>query len=200
MPLDPSDPTLSIVDQSVFNQRFSPHQELESRGKARTRGMEFMVQKKMAKEVYGLVSASVFRSRYEDASGTWRNRIYDNQYIFSIVGGYKPEGSWEYGVRWSYAGGGPYTPFNETASRQANMGIVDASRILGERYPAYHSLNIRVDKKFYFEHAVLDMYLSVWNAYNRKNVASYTWNEATNQPGTQNQWSVLPMIGMEYEF
>ncbi len=200
MPLDPSDPTLSIVDQSVFNQRFSPHQILESRGKARTRGMEFMVQKKMARELYGLISASVFRSRYEDANGTWRNRIYDNQYIFSMVGGYKPEGSWEYGIRWSYAGGGPYTPFDEAASRQENMGIVDASRILGERYPAYHSLNIRVDKKFYFERTVLDIYLSVWNAYNRKNVANYIWNEATNQPGTQNQWSILPMIGVEYEF
>jgi outer membrane receptor for ferrienterochelin and colicin len=200
MPLDPADPTLSVVDQSVFNQRFTPHQSLVSTGKAWTRGIEFMLQKKMAKDLYGLVSASVFRSRYEDATGTWRDRIYDNQYIFSVVGGYKPEGTWEYGVRWSYAGGAPYTPFDPVASRAANTGIIDQSRILADRYPAYHSLNLRVDKKFYFERHVLDVYLSVWNAYNQKNVAAYFWNETKNRVDTQYQWSMLPIVGVEYEF
>jgi hypothetical protein len=200
LPLEASDPTLSVVDQAVFNQRFSTYTSLSSTGRAWTRGIEVMVQKKMARDLYGLVSASVFRSRYEDAHGMWHDRIYDNKYIFSIIGGYKPEGSWEFGIRWSYAGGAPYTPFDQAASGLARVGIIDQARILADRFPDYHSLNLRVDKKFYFERNVLDIYLSIWNAYNRKNVAQYFWNETKNRIDTQYQWSALPVVGVEYEF
>ena len=200
LPLDPYDPTLSVVDQAGFNQRFTTYQALSSSGRAWTRGIEIMIQKKMASGGYGLVSGSVFRCRYEDGTGTWRDRMYDNRYIFSIVGGYKPGGSWEYGIRWSYAGGAPYTPFDVAASERADAGIIDQTRILSVRYPDYHSLNLRIDKKFYFDRNVLDVYLSVWNAYNRKNVAQYFWNETSNRLDTQYQWSVLPVLGVEYEF
>jgi hypothetical protein len=200
LPIDPNDPTLSVVDQAVFNQRFSIHDRLESTGRAETRGVEIMLQKKMARDFYGLVSASLFHSTYRDGLGVWRSRIFDNKYIFSAIGGYKPEGTWEYGIRWSYAGGASYTPFDADASRRAGVGIIDEAKIFGERYPAYHCLNLRVDKKMYFERTVLDVYLSIWNAYNRKNIAGYFWNATTNQPDTEYQWSILPVAGVEYEF
>ncbi|HLP15921.1 MAG TPA: TonB-dependent receptor [Bacteroidota bacterium] len=200
LPIDPADPTLSVVDQAVFNQRFSMHPKLESTGRAQTRGAEIMLQKKMAQDFYGLVSASISHCTYRDGLGVWRSRIYDNRFIFSVIGGYKPEGTWEYGIRWSYAGGVPYTPFDLAASAGAGSGIIDQSNIMAERYPAYHSMNVRVDKKFYSERHMLDVYLSIWNAYNRKNVAGYFWNATTNTPDTQYQWSMLPVVGIEYEF
>jgi len=42
--------------------------------------------------------------------------------------------------------------------------------------------------------------LSVWNAYNRKNVASYFWNQNKNEQGVIYQWNMLPIFGLEYEF
>jgi len=200
LPLSPSDPTLSVVDNALFNQRFAPYKDLLSVGRAYTRGVEVMLQKKMAEDFYGLISASYFRSRYEDFNGVWRDRIYDNQVIFSVIGGYRPNRDWEASMRWTYAGGGPYTPFDPLRSGAAHIGIVDDSRANEERYPAYHSLNLRIDKKFYFERHMLDVYLSVWNAYNRKNVAEYFWNSTTNALDTGYQWSMLPVVGVEYEF
>jgi outer membrane receptor for ferrienterochelin and colicin len=200
LPMDPNDPTLSIVDQAVFSQRFTVHQRLDNTGRAETHGIEIMLQKKMAQNFYGLVSASLFRCTYRDELGVWRNRMFDNRYIFSVIGGYKPEGTWEYGIRWSYAGGTPYTPFDVDASSRADVGIIDQAKIFGERYPAYHCLNLRVDKKFYFERNMLDVYISIWNAYNRKNIAGYFWNATKNAPDTDYQWSMLPVVGVEYEF
>ena len=200
MPLNPDDPFRSVVDDALFNERFTTYTNLETVGKAYTRGVEIMIQKKMAQDLYGLVSASYFRSRYQDYAGAWRDRVYDNRFIFSVIGGYKPGQEWEFSARWTYAGGRPYTPFDETASQQANLGIIDQTRINAERYPAYHSLNIRIDRKFYFDSHLLDIYLSVWNAYNRANVAGYFWNSTENMIDTQNQWSLLPIVGVEYEF
>ena len=200
LPLDAGDPTLSVVDDGLFNQRFKVYGDLSGTGKAYTRGIEFILQRKMAEGIYGLVSGSYSRSRYSDVSGVWRDRVYDNKWIFSVIGGYKPDQDWEYSVRWTYAGGGPYTPFDQQASTAANIGIIDQGRINEERYPDYHSLNFRVDRKFYFSSHMLDIYLSVWNAYNRKNVAGYFWNSTENRQDTQYQWSVLPVLGVEYEF
>jgi outer membrane receptor for ferrienterochelin and colicin len=200
LPLCPSDPTLSVVDNALFNQRFSPYTDLRSTGKAYTRGMEVMVQKKMAEDIYGLLSASYFRSRYQDFNGVWRDRVYDNKLIISAIGGYRPNRYWEVSVRWTYAGGGPYTPYDPLRSSMVHMGIVDESRASEARYPAYHSLNLRIDKKYYFESHMLDIYLSIWNAYNQKNVSQYFWNNTTNAQDVSYQWSMLPVVGVEYEF
>jgi hypothetical protein len=68
------------------------------------------------------------------------------------------------------------------------------------RFPAYHTLNLRFDRRFYFRGSNLVWYVSVWNAYNRKNVASYTWNAMKGEIQTTNQWGLLPIFGLEWEF
>jgi outer membrane receptor protein involved in Fe transport len=200
LPLDMSDPTSSVVDDALFSQRFTIYSNLVATGKAYTRGVEFILQRKMTEGIYGLVSGSYARCRYQDALSIWRDRVYDNRWIFSVIGGYKPDQNWEYGIRWTYAGGVPYTPFDQTASTVANIGITDQSKVQAARYPDYHSLNLRVDRKWYFDRHMLDIYLSVWNAYNHKNVAGYFWNSTENKQDVRYQWSVLPVLGVEYEF
>ncbi|HQG47176.1 MAG TPA: hypothetical protein PLG50_16075, partial [bacterium] len=78
--------------------------------------------------------------------------------------------------------------------------VLDAGRFNGARYPAYHSLNLRIDRRFTFSRSNLVAYLSVWNAYNRKNVAAYFWNEAKRKTDVIYQYTALPIIGLEYEF
>ena len=86
------------------------------------------------------------------------------------------------------------------ASEEAGYGIWDLSRTNSERLPDYHSMNIRIDKRFNFSSSSLLLYLSVWNVYGRENVAFYYWNEVTNEIDSQTQWSTLPVLGIEYEF
>jgi len=133
-------------------------------GEAYSRGIEVMIQKKLAKDFYGLASGSYFRTRYRGADQMWRDRIFDNRLILSLEGGYKPDSRWEFSLRWIYAGGRPYTPFDERASQEADQGILDDSRVNASRYPAYHSLNARCDRRFHFSGSNLIFYLSVWNA------------------------------------
>ncbi len=68
------------------------------------------------------------------------------------------------------------------------------------RYPDYHSLNLRVDRRFHFARSNLVAYLSVWNAYDRDNVASYYWNADERRPGVIRQCGILPLFDFEYEF
>lgn len=199
-PINPTQPTMFVFDQGQIYGLFWNQTALEDNGKANAKGIEVILQKKLAEDFYGLVTASVSKTRYRDYFGNWHNRIYDNQFNFNVEGGYIPGNNWEFKVRWIYAGGAPYTPFDYEASKQAGVGIWDVSKTNSKRLPDYHSLNVRVDKRFNFSGSNLLVYLSVWNAYNRKNVAFYFWNEVKNDIDSQTEWSVLPVLGVEFEF
>lgn len=199
-PINPEQPTMFLFDQVQVYGIFWSNNTLKDNGRATAKGVEVMLQKKLAEKFYGLVSASLSNSSYKDEFGSWHNRIYDNRFNFNLEGGYIPSSDWEFKVRWVYANGAPYTPFDYTASKQAGYGIWDISKTNSVRLPDYHSMNIRIDKKFYFNNSSLLLYLSVWNVYNRKNVAFYYWNEVKNDIDEQTQWSTLPVLGVEYEF
>ncbi len=199
-PVDPSDPALFLVDEVFYrNGLYFNHGALTSNGKARSRGIELTLQKKLARDFYGIASATFFRTEYKGADDVWRNRVFDNRVIVSAEGGYKPNVEWEFSARWIYAGGTPYTPLDRGRSAQLQRGVFDGTKINGERYPAYHSMNVRFDKRFHFSGSNLVLYLSAWNVYNRKNVAAYFWNQKENTEDTLYQWNFLPIFGVEYE-
>ncbi len=200
-PIDPSDASLFLIDEIFYRSGFFySHANLNSSGEAYSQGIEATVQKKLAQDFYGLVSASYFRTKYKGGDDKWRNRVFDNRVIFSLQGGYKPNDNWEFSVRWIYAGGTPYTPFDLAKSKEKKRGILDGSRINESRYPDYHSLNVRFDRRFFFANSNLVFYLSVWNAYGNKNIATYFWNEKENKKDKIYQWPLLPIFGLEYEF
>jgi hypothetical protein len=119
--------------------------------------------------------------------------------MFSVEGGYKPNRKWEYSLRWIYAGGPPHTPLDLAASKVNHRAVLDESRINAARYPDYHAMNIRFDRRFYFSRSNLIFYLSVWNMYNRKNVAMLFWNDKEQKQDQIYQWQLLPIFGLEYE-
>ena len=199
-PLDPDQPLLFIVDELFYQYGFFiEHEILADEGRAQSKGIELMVQKKLAEDFYGIVGVSFFKTQYRDLAGDWRDRVYDNRIVMSIEGGYKPNQKWEFSGRWIFAGGVPYTPFDKELSIALNHGVFDQANINATRYPNYHSLNFRFDRRFHFTKTNLVFYFSVWNVYNRRNVASYYWNTADNRQDVMYQWSLLPIFGMEYE-
>ncbi len=201
LPIDPSQPKLFLVDELYYRSGyFFNHDKLLSSGNAYTKGIELMLQKKLAENIYGLASISYSITKYKSIDNIWRNRVYDNRIVATIEGGYKPNNKWEFSLRWVYAGGTPYTPFNLTESQELNRAVLDENKINTERYPAYHTLNIRVDKRYNFENINIVAYISIWNAYSRKNVATYFWNETKKEQGTIYQWTLLPIFGVEVEF
>lgn len=199
-PIDPKQPSVFIFDEATMEGVFLQHENLVDDGEAYATGIEIMIQKKLAEDFYGMISGAYSRTRYKGTDGVWRNRVYDNRFNFNVEGGYLPNDEWEFKLRWVYAGGAPYTPFDVAASTETREGIWDLSRINSERLPDYHSLNIRVDKRFYFSNSNMIVYLSVWNAYGRDNIAQYVWDEVKNEQGEQKQWSTMPVLGLEYEF
>ena len=103
-------------------------------------------------------------------------------------------------MKFKYAGERPYTPFDVERSLQLGRGVYDMNNFNGARYPDYHRLDLRVDKKFYYKHATITGFFELQNVYNQQNIYGYFWNKAKNEVGTIYHWAFMPVGGCSVQF
>jgi hypothetical protein len=145
---------------------------VSSTSKGKSYGMELLLQQKLYKGFYGLLSYTWVVSKFTDKEGNYVPSSWDNRHLVSLTGGKKFGKNWELGVRWLFTGGSPYTPFDvsKTVYRQnwdiRPYGVPDYNKLNTQRITSFHQLDIRIDKKYYFKRWSLDVYLDVQNAYN----------------------------------
>ncbi|MBN1939872.1 MAG: TonB-dependent receptor [Candidatus Aminicenantes bacterium] len=200
MPLSPEEPDFPVLDSCVDYGIYRSFSVVTDDGLARSRGLELTLEKTPGGVWHGVVGLNLFRSRFQDALGRWRDRLNDNRYVLTVIGGLRLAKRWNLGLRFDLAGGVPYTPFDLERSREVNSAILDTSRTDAARYPDYISVSLRADREFRFRKSVLLAYISILNALDRENVARYYWDRIDNKPGAIPQTPILPVFGLEYRF
>jgi len=145
---------------------------VNSTSEGRSYGLEFLFQQKLYNGYYGLFSCTYVRSEFKQRDGKFRPSSWDNKLLVSMTGGKRFGKNWELGLRWLFTGGSPYTPYNEQETlRRKNWdvrpyGIPDYTRLNSKRISAFHQLDLRIDKKYFFKRWSLNVYFDVQNAYN----------------------------------
>ncbi len=173
---------------------------LASAGRGRVRGFEVFLEKKFTSKWFGQTNVAVSRTRHAALDGIFRPGSFDYPFIFNAVGGYKLNSKWEFSVRSVFLSGRPFTPFNETLSRQQSRGIFDLTRVNSERAPDYYRLDVRVDRTFTFREKPLLVFLGVQNLTNRENFAQIGWDRRRNVPVQNSQLGIFPLIGLDWRF
>jgi hypothetical protein len=150
------------------------NEEVTSSSNGRSYGAEFLYQQKLIKGFYCLAAYTFVTSEFQSINGVFVPSTWDSKHIVSLTGGKRFKKGWEVGFRWLFSGGAPFTPADvETSSLKAvwdirNSAVLDYSQLNSERGSAYHQLNIRIDKRFNFQKASLNIYLDIQNVYNNK--------------------------------
>ena len=72
--------------------------------------------------------------------------------------------------------------------------------LISLRLPVNNSLDIRVDKRWFFEKWTLITYVDIQNIYNRKNVVGVSWDQRTQAPEFNETIGILPSIGVSVMF
>lgn len=197
---DAAFPGLLVVDEPYVDFGFfTAHPALTADGESRARGVEITLQRKLAGRTWGTIGAALFRSEYRTDGGAWRPRAYDNRALVTVEGGWVATPRLTLSARWVAAGGTPYTPIDETASAADGRTILDGARLQGARLPLYHAASVRADYVFRVRGTALTTFLSVWNAYDRRNVAQYYWNTGTARVTPIRQWGLLPVFGISWK-
>jgi hypothetical protein len=149
------------------------NEEVTGSGKGRAYGFEVFFQQKLSKRIFATVSYTFVRSEFSGMSGVFFPSAWDSRHLISALGGYKFNKGWELGVKYRYAGGAPYTPFDLTASQfnylTLGRGVPDYNQLNSLRLRAFNQFDFRLDKKINFRKTTLDLYLDVQNALLSKN-------------------------------
>jgi hypothetical protein len=167
---------------------------LTANGIGNAKGIEVSIQKKLSDTPYfGIASITYSIANYTALDNVERIGSYDQTWIVSLSGGYKISTEWEASLKFRYSTGRPYTLYNSDGTQN----VVDYNSL---RFPANHSLDIRVDKLWFFNSWSLITYIDIQNIYNRKNITGVRWDERTQSPEFNEAIGILPTIGISAVF
>lgn len=140
-------------------------------GKGRTYGAEFLAQQRLYKGFYGIVAYTLVWSEFTNQKNEYIASSWDARHIVALTAGKKFKRNWELGMKWRLTGGTPFTPIDSLSSSSIiswnalQQARPDYSQLNTQRLRPYHQLDVRVDKKFFFKHWSLNVYLDVQNLY-----------------------------------
>lgn len=167
---------------------------LVSEGSGIARGIELSVQKKISEiPLYGIFSLTYSKSDFKALDGITRSSNYDQNWLLNLSGGYRFNMYWELSMKFRFASGRPYTPFDDN-------GLQNITYLNTKRLKSIHSLDIRVDKRWIFKNWILVTYLDIQNIYNRKNLSGIRWDPIKRTVDETSSIGILPSIGISAEF
>ena len=149
-------------------------EELTSTSDGRAYGIELLGRLKEFKQTNLVFSYTFVRSEFKDLNAVWIPSAWDNKHLFSVSATKKFRNNWDFGFKWRYVGGAPYTPYDleKSSLKEAwdvrGQGYLDYSRFNTERLEAFHQLDLRIDKQFFYKAWSLLLYADVQNVYNHK--------------------------------
>ncbi|MFN8255562.1 MAG: TonB-dependent receptor [Bacteroidales bacterium] len=193
-----------------------------STGKGKAYGFEVLNRTRIAGKFNLIVAYTFVRSEFKDKNDIYIPTNWDNRQILTITSTYNFGKNWMVGAKWRYAGGLPYTPYDMELSSQKSAwdtqgkAFLDYDQINSLRLNAFHQLDVRVDKKFFFKKWSLMLYIDIQNLYNFKaqqqdyvvrekdadgnyilvdNDSKYVLKTIPSSTGT-----ILPTVGVMFEF
>ncbi|MCX4245057.1 energy transducer TonB [Paraliomyxa miuraensis] len=177
-------------------------ENFDSRGLGRIYGGELFVRKALTRNVFGWLSYTLSRSeRRPDPDEDWRLFDLDQTHILTLIGVYRLPKGWQVGARFRLVSGNPYTPVVGATYDASGGGYIPlAGPYNSARVPAFHQLDLRVDKRFTWKRVVLTTYLDVQNVYNRQNAEfvnyAYDYSAQSNIPSLP----IIPSLGLKLEY
>jgi len=163
------------------------------------------------------------RSQFTDKDLNFVPSSWDNKQIVSLTAGKQFKKNWEAGLKFRLQGSSPYTPYDldksatKTVWDVTQQGVYDWDKLNTLKYDVVHGLDIRIDKKWFFNKWSINTYLDIQNVYgfevelqpyltvltdangqlldDPNDPSKYQLKEIENISGT-----VLPSIGIMIEF
>jgi outer membrane receptor for ferrienterochelin and colicin len=197
-------------------------EEVTSTSTGRAYGFEVLNRTKLRNGFNMILTYTFVNSEFSNRDGDLIPSSWDFRHILVMTATKSFKRNWIAGLKWRFDGGLPYTPYDlETSALVPAWDALggpyfDFNRLNQERYSPYHQLDLRVDKKYFFDKWSLMLYIDIQNVYNfqakfQDNVlrerdaqgnfvlldggTRYSLRRIPNTSGT-----VLPTIGIMVEF
>jgi len=193
-----------------------------SNNKGLAYGFELLNRTKLPSGFNLILSYTFVRSEFEDFNEILIPSSWDFRNIIVLTASKSFKRNWIAGFKWRFDGGLPFTPYDVEKSSlipawDAQGGpYLDFGQLNQLRLKPYHQLDVRIDKKYFFEKWSFMVYVDIQNLYNFKakqqdnlvrekdangniitvyNNTKYVLRGIPNTTGT-----ILPSVGIMIEF
>ncbi len=171
------DDSISIANKGADFGSFGD-EEVKSVAEGRAYGLELLFRHQ---DLFGLnvvLSYTYVRSEFREmndqleVSDNFIPTSWDNQHLLNLTATREFKNNWEVGLKWRFVGGAPYTPLDRQKSSiisawdARGRGYPNYDRLNSRRLDPFHQLDMRIDKKYFFDTWSLMLYLDVQNVYN----------------------------------
>ncbi len=195
---------LNVGDDFGFDE--APN--LENEGVGSNVGLELTVEKFFSKGYYGLLTGSVFDSKYKGSDNVERNTSFNGNYTLNFLTGKEwligknKQNALTFDMNLTTAGGRYYTPIDLEASRMAGVAVKDESQAFSLRYDPYFRLDVKFGYRINSQKRKMSQtfYLDFRNVTNQKNVFNIRYNESTGDLFTVYQIGFFPDFKYQITF
>ena len=143
---------------------FLGNEDILTIGKGKSYGLEFLYQQKLKNNFYGILSYTLFYSKFSGLDKVYFPSVWDNRHILSFTGGYKLKKNWELSSKIRYTGKTPYAPVDIFSSVKSYPEIIFDYSKLGNYYlTEFTKLDIRIDKRWNFKSTSMNFYIDIEN-------------------------------------
>jgi hypothetical protein len=173
----------------------------ENGGRDRAYGLELLLRYEPDDLFFGWLALTLMHSEEWDPVEGWREAAFDQLLNLTLVGSFDLGAGWSIGFRFRVAQGYPATPVvgaiydADCDEYEPIPGATGSARL-----PWFHQLDVRVDKRFEWEHFALSIYLDVQNVYYQKNAEALSYNYDYTQQTYTTGLPILPALGLKGEF
>lgn len=182
-----------------------PEEALTNEGLGKNYGVELTYERFLYKNLYYLLSASLYESKYQAADGNWYDTRFNTNYAVTLTLGKE----WALknknrvvgaNLKSVYVGGFRYTPIDLAASEAAGHTVEDRTQTFAKQMPAYYRLDLRLSLKRNYERLTSTVAIDVQNTTNRRNVGGQYFDPQTGDVKYWYQTSLIPVLSYRLEF
>ena len=182
---------------------------LVNTGTGKNYGAELTIEKFFSNGFYGLFTSSIYSSKYTASDGIERNTAFNGKYVYNLLAGKE----WKVGtdhrnkisadIKFTNAGGRPYTPIDLTASQTAGRQVVkNDSYAYTSQYTDYFRLDLKLGYTFNSGVKKLSQSVSLdlQNVTNHQNVFSQSYDNGNKSIKTTYQLGLFPNLVYKLQF
>lgn len=190
---------------------FFPNQNggLVNTGTGQNYGLELTLERTFYKGFYGMFTGSIYKSTYAGSDLVSRNTAFNGRYVYNVLAGKEfkvgkdKRNAISLDVKFTHAGGRPYTPVDVALSQLYQTQILQGdSEAFTKRYPDFMRLDVKIGFRLNakMRNIAQSWSFDVNNVTNRKNIFAERYNPVTNSMNTAYQIGFFPNFVYKIEF
>ena len=177
-----------------------PTQVLENVGKGENKGIELTLERFLSNDVYYLITASIFDTKYQAKKNVWYNTQFNNNYAANLLVGKDFRQKISVNLRFLVRGGNRYTPINVAESIKRNTTVLTSSQMMEAQYPTFQRLDFSVAYKLNRKQHTWTFRADFQNILNTNNIIEERYDGNAKAPSYRYALPLIPILSTRVDF